>query len=71
MSYCLLYVQGELIPLPGESDPFLWDVRANTPEDAFLTLSERICAFLRNSVPFIVEGHETIARLKVEVLICD
>lgn len=67
----LLSATGVLHPLPGEDDPFHWEIRNQSLLGCWTTFTSRLHAHLKMRVPFIVEGHERILKCQVEVYSCD
>jgi len=64
-------VIGYIEHLPGNKDHFHWSEENANVLGAWATFCSRFTAHLRNTVPFVVEDHELIASMKVEVRLCD
>jgi len=71
MPYALIKVRGSTCPLPGDLQPFEFEVKGKCVETAWLALRNRLLPHLRNRVPFVVEDHQLIAAFTCEVHVCD
>jgi len=70
MGVARLKVDGMVFPLPGDYDAFSWVIEAHSVDRCWMKLRARVLQHLRNRVPFVVEGHERIATITVEVFVC-
>lgn len=71
MSYTRVEVTGFLEAIPGDRDHFHWQIENKSATGAWNEFASRFFAHLKNRVPFVVEDHELVASMKVEVRVCD